>query len=204
MKKIKEEHWIPARYIKGDNGSVLDFTGKYEVSDLGRVRSLNYRNTGKTKELSQVTHECIDGTIYYQVLLSKNNKKYTLHVHRLVLSSFKPEGTEGGYFLGAVCNHKKERSSTSCIDELWNLEWTTQKDNVNTKHRKVLLSKSQTNHPSKSKKVRVTDLTTGKTTVYPSAKEAGRALGINPWTPAMCINQNKGFHKKLGLRFERV
>lgn len=204
MKKIKEEHWKPARYIKGDNSSVLDFTGKYEVSSLGRVRSLNYRRTGKTKELSQVTHECIDGTIYYQVLLSKNNKKYTLQVHRLVLSSFRPKGHSDGYFSGAIINHKVERTPFVCDNSLTNLEWTTQKDNVNTEHRRVLLSKSQTNHPSKSKKVRVTDLTTGKTTVYPSAKEAGRALGINPWTPAMCINQNKGFHKKLGLHFEYV
>lgn len=200
MKKIEEEHWKPARYIKGDNGSALDFTGKYEVSSLGRVRSLNYHRTGKTKVLSQCTHECTDGTIYYQVLLRKGNNRHLLQVHRLVLSSFDPEG----FRPGLIVNHKVERSPFVCDNSSANLEWTTQKDNVNTEHRRTLLSKSQTNHPSKSKKVCVTDLTTGKTTVYPSAKEAGRSLGINPKIPAMCINQNKGFYKKLGLHFEYV
>ena len=199
MKEIKEEHWMPARYIR-PNGTILDFTGLYEVSDLGRVRSLNYRRTGKTKELSQCTFECKDGTIYYQVTLRKGNKRHLLPVHRLVLSTFK----ESEFFEGAIVNHKVERTPFVCDNSLANLEWTTQKDNVNTEHRRTLLSKSQTNHPSKSKRVCVTDFTTWKTTVYPSAKEAGRSLGINPKIPAMCINQNKGFYKKLGLHFEYV
>ena len=199
MKEIKEEHWMPVRYIR-PNGTILDFTGLYEVSDLGRVRSLNYRRTGKTKELSQCTFECKDGTIYYQVTLRKGNKRHLLPVHRLVLSTFK----ESEFFEGAIVNHKVERTPFVCDNSLANLEWTTQKDNVNTEHRRTLLSKSQTNHPSKSKRVCVTDFTTWKTTVYPSAKEAGRSLGINPKIPAMCINQNKGFYKKLGLHFEYV
>lgn len=200
MKEIKEEHWMPARYIRPNN-TMLDFKNHYEVSDLGRVRSLNYRHTGKAKVLSQSTYECKDSdeTIYYQVTLRKDNKRYTLSTHRLVLSSFK----RSEYFPGAVVNHIEARSEI-CDNSLANLEWITQKDNVNTEHCKELQSITHTNHPTKSKRVRVTDLTTGKTTVYPSAKEAGRALGINPKTPAMCINQNKGFHKKLGLHFRYV
>lgn len=204
MKKEQIEVWKPARYIKGDTGSVLDFTGLYEASSFGRVRSLNYHRTGKTKELSQCTFECKDGTIYYYVTLSKDNKRHLLQVHRLVLSSFKPEGTEGGYFPNAVVNHKVERTPFVCDNSLINLEWTTQKDNVNTKHRKESLAIAHTNHPSKSKRILVTDLTTGKTTVYPSAKEAGRSLGINPKIPATRISQHKGFHKKLGLHFAYV
>lgn len=199
MKEIKEECWLAAKYIK-DDGSVLDFTGLYEVSDQGRVRSLNYRRTGKTKELRQGTFECKDGTMYYQVTLRKDNKRHILPTHRLVLSSFK----EREFFTNAVANHKVERTATSCINELSNLEWITYKDNVNTEHRKELQSKAMTNHPSRSKRVRVTNLATNETTVYPSAKEAGRSLGINSRTPAMCINQSKGFHKKLGLHFEYV
>lgn len=197
------ENWMPARYIR-KNGAILDFTGLYEVSDLGRVRSLNYHRTGKAKELNTATYKDIDLSIYYMVMLCKDNKRYLLPVHRLILSSFRPEGHPEGYSLGAVCNHKKERTSTSCINELWNLEWTTQKANVNTEHRRGLQSKAHTNHPSKSKRVRVTDLATGETTVYPSAMEAGRSLGINPKLPAACISNSKGFYKKMNLQFSYI
>lgn len=202
MKKTKEI-WVPARYIR-ENGTILDFTGLYEVSDHGRVKSLNYYRSGKTKILSQCTYENNDGSIFYMVNLRKANKKYMTQVHRLVISSFRPEGTKGGYFLGAVCNHKKERSHTLCINELWNLEWTTQKENVNTEHYKDLQSKAHINHPAKSKRVRVTNLTTSEVTVYPSAREAGRALGINPRTPATRINCHNGFYKKMNLIFSYI
>lgn len=201
MKKNQvTENWMPARYIRED-GSVLDFTGLYEVSSLGRVRSLRF---GKTKILSPGTYENTSGAIYYMVTLRKDGKIYTLQVHRLILSSFRPEGHPEGYSLGAVCNHKKERTSTSCINELWNLEWTTQKANVNTEHCKDLLSKTQINHPAKSKRVRVTDLTTGKVTIYPSAMEAGRALGVNPKLPSSYIHKCKGYYKKRNLHFAHV
>lgn len=200
MKKEQIEVWKPARYIKGDNGSVLDFTGLYEVSSLGKVRSLSYHRTGKTKELSQDTFECKDGTICYQVTLCKDNKRHLLLVHRLVLSTFK----ESEFFEGADCDHIIARSETECINRLDNLRWVTHRQNTSTEHRRTLLSKAHTNHPAKSKHVRVTDLTTGKTTAYPSAREAGRSLGINPKTPAIYINQNKGFYKKLGLHFAYV
>ena len=199
MKKIEEECWMPAKYIR-PNGTVLDFAGLYEVSSLGKVRSLNYKRTGKTKELSQCTFECKDGTIYYQVTLRKGNKRHLLPVHRIVLSTFK----ESEFFEGADCDHIIARSETECINRLDNLRWVTHRQNTSTDHYRALLSKAHTNHPSKSKRVRVTDFATWKTTVYPSAKEAGRSLGINPKIPAMCINQNKGFYKKLGLHFEYV
>lgn len=34
-----KEIWVPAIYIKFD-GTRIDFTGKYEVSNLGRCRSI--------------------------------------------------------------------------------------------------------------------------------------------------------------------
>lgn len=201
MKKNQiTENWVPAVYIRPKDGSVLDFMGLYEVSSLGRVRSMDYHNTGKIKVLSQGTYENSSGAIYYMVTLCLNKKHYTLLTHRLVLSSFKLDD----WFPNAVVDHINHRTSASCDNRLCNLRWVTQQQNVSTEHRKTLLSKVLTNHQSFSKRVRVTNFTTGETTIYPSAREAGRALGINPKLPAAYISKNKGYCKKRNLHFAYV
>lgn len=199
MKEIKER-WMPAKFIR-PNGDVLDFTGLYEVSDQGRVRSLrSYGHAGKAKVRSLSTNNNPDVAMYYQVQLYLNKRRYLLSVHRLVLSSFVPEGFRPGY----IVNHKVERTPFVCDNSLANLEWFTQKDNTNTEHCRETRSKAFTNRKDLSKRVRVTDLTIGKTTVYPSANEAGRALGINPKLPAVYINRCKGYCKKRNLHFAYV
>lgn len=199
MKEIKEERWTAAKYIKDNNGSILDFTGKYEVSDTGKVRSLNYRCTGKTVVLKQHTFECKDGTIYYQVLLRKDNKRHILPTHRLVLSSFKMSE----YFPNAVVNHIEARSEI-CDNSLANLEWITQQQNVSTEHRKELLTKVLTNHPTNSKRVSVTDLATCEVTEYPSTREAERILNLPKGSITAYINQQNGCYKKRQLHFKYV
>ena len=200
MKKNQtKEIWVPAKFIRTD-GEILDFTGLYEVSDQGRVRSLNYNHTGRVRALSQCTNKGKDSTIRYTVWLCKVRKQYNLNVHRLVLSSFK----ESEFFPGAVVNHKVERTAVSCINTLSNLEWVFQKDNNSTEHCREARSKSHTNHPALSKRVKVTDLTTGEVAEYPSAHEAGRVLGINLNVPALCIRNYKGYYRKGNLHFAYV
>lgn len=197
------ENWTPAVYIR-ENGEILDFKGLYEVSSLGRVKSLNYNHTGKAKVMCPQASEGNDGSIYYQVCLHKDGKKYVILVHRLVLSSFDQEG----WSLGAVVNHKIERTPTSCINKLSNLEWTTQKENVNTEHCKELHAASMkgklVNRKDLSKAVKMTDTSTGEVTVYPSTIEAERVLGIPRSTVSQVIKKQKGYYKKLNLHFAYV
>lgn len=193
------ERWVPAKYFRTD-GEILDFTGLYEVSDHGRVRSLNYIHTGKTRMLSLGTIRNKSKYIFYNVMLCFGKKSYTLSVHRLVLSSFK----ESEYKPGLVVDHIVPRTKSCCNNYLSNLRWVSVQQNVSTKHCRTLLSKANTNHPSYSKKVRVTDLTTGEITEYPSAMEAGRSLGIYPTSPAVYINHHNGYYKKRNLRFEYI
>ena len=199
MKEIEEEVWTAAKFIRS-NGTILDFTGLYEVSDLGRVRSLNYSNTGNIKIMSPCAVKCIDETMWYQEILCLDKKRYTLPVHRLVLSSFK----ENEYFPGAVCDHIVARSETSCDNSLSNLHWVSAQQNRNTEHCNVLLTEALTNHLVLSKRVRVTDLTTRESTEFPSAREAGRSLGINPKLPAAYISKCNGYCKKRNLHFAYV
>lgn len=75
MKKINTiECWKP----------VLGYEGLYEVSDLGRVRSLNYLRTGKTKVLSPGMN--LKG--YLHLGLCKDGKRKNFRVNRLVFSAF--------------------------------------------------------------------------------------------------------------------
>ena len=60
------------------------YEGLYKVSNLGRILSLNYRNTGKAKLLNP--YEDTNG--YLKVQLWKNGKPKNCLVHRLVAETF--------------------------------------------------------------------------------------------------------------------
>ena len=60
--------------------------GKYQVSNKGNVRSLNYNNTGKIRNLKIK----INKYGFSEVKLSKNNKAKDFMVARLVAEAFIP------------------------------------------------------------------------------------------------------------------
>lgn len=92
------------------------YEGLYEVSNTGKVRSLNYNKTGKTKELSFETSRCG----YHRVRLY-NGKTKAFYVHRLVYYSFFPSDDRK-----LQVNHKDEDKTNNHID---NLELLTPKEN---------------------------------------------------------------------------
>lgn len=99
---------------------ILGYEGKYQVSDLGNVRSLNYCNTKKSKNLKPGGSP--NG--YFGVTLSngKSSSKRRFLVHRLVMITFNPSGMK------AQVNHINEIKSDN---RLSNLEWVTAKENCN-------------------------------------------------------------------------
>lgn len=60
------------------------YEGKYQVSNTGKVRSLNFNNSHKIQELKQK----INRYGYYEVKLSKNNKTKDFLVSTLVAKAF--------------------------------------------------------------------------------------------------------------------
>jgi len=86
----------------------------YQVSNLGRIRSLKTYKILKLKKNK-------DG--YLVVCLCKYSKKHTIFVHRLVAKAFVPN-----YNNYTVINHKDEDKTNNIYT---NLEWCTQKYNVN-------------------------------------------------------------------------
>lgn len=95
--------------------------GLYEVSNTGKVRSLNYGNAGVTKELKLSTEK---QTGYVKVGLKDYNGKWRLClVHRLVAKAFIPNPNSF-----PCINHKDEDKTNN---NACNLEWCTYKYNSN-------------------------------------------------------------------------
>lgn len=110
-----EEIWKP----------IPGYEGYYEISNLGRVKSLPVpkptRNGGffLTKEAIKKPYPQADG--YLQIGLSKQGKKKSYLLHRLVGLAFIPGDTS------LEINHKDFNRQNCRAD---NLEWATRLDNV--------------------------------------------------------------------------
>ena len=106
------ENWKP----------VVGFEDRYEVSDLGRVKSLNYRGSTMKIRIMKATPNYAG---YLVITLGKDHKQY--RVGRLVLESFVgpcPENQE-------CCHDDGDRGN----NKLNNLRWGTSIDNGNDKRR---------------------------------------------------------------------
>ena len=92
---------------------IQGYEGLYQVSNLGNVRSLNWRNTGEVRNLYLKPHK--QG--YLQVELHKDSERKMFTVHRLVAVHFVE-----GFDKDKVVNHKNENKTDNRSD---NLEWVS-------------------------------------------------------------------------------
>lgn len=112
--------YLPSIIYKGDDNmdketwkDISGYEGLYQVSNLGNVRSLNYKHTNKIKLL---TPENNRGYLRYQL----KGKHYS--AHKLVAMTFIPNPnnlTQINHIDGNKHNNKVE-----------NLEWCTPKENT--------------------------------------------------------------------------
>ena len=170
-KGIEMEKW---KAIKG-------YEGKYEVSNLGNVRSLNYHRMGFTKVLTPRKGT----TGYLRVQLSKNCINKTVNVHRLVAETFldNPENLPS-------INHKDENKTNNNVENLefctvaYNNAYGTHNERVGMTHR---------NRKDQSKPIIAIDKD-GNETYFPSIKEAERLWGVD----------HSGVCKVLKGKYERM
>ena len=103
--------------------NIKGYEGLYQVSNFGRVKSLNYHRTGKEVLMKPGRFVMKSGNAYYGVKLYKDSKMNVKLVHRLVAEAFIPNPNN----LPQV-NHKDENGLNNRVD---NLEWCTRKYNTN-------------------------------------------------------------------------
>lgn len=99
---------------------IKGYEGKYQVSNLGRVKSLP-RYTGHGMRKMRILKYGFNGG-YRQVVLCKNGKMKSQKIHRLVACAFLPNKDDT-----LVVNHKDGNKENNHVE---NLEWCTRQENV--------------------------------------------------------------------------
>ena len=190
MKKMKDiEIWRTPIY----KGEIYD---NYQVSNFGRILSLNYNHTGNPNLLKPTKNK--DG--YLNVELRKNGKRKTFKVHRLVAETFLPNTDN----LPQV-NHKIEGDEGKKINmvffnedgtvnkEKTTIEWCDGKYNHNYGTINERISKANTNG-KQSKPVLQFTLDGEFIREWESTMECGRN-GFNRGHVADCCRGERKTHK---------
>lgn len=164
---------------------VVGYEGLYEVSSMGRVKSLKRTvigKDGKTREIKEKLLTQTDSNGYLYVTLSDHGECRAFPVHRLVATAFIPNPEN----LSDV-NHKDEDKTNNSVD---NLEWMSHKDNLNYGTYKERMALAV------SKPVSQIDKKTGVIiAIYPGQKFAEEATGINYSCISACC---RGVSKSAG------
>ena len=109
---MKEELW---KDIEG-------YEGLYQISNYGRIKSLKFKNNVcERKRVLIMKPNLRNG--YFVINLRKNTKRKNFQVHRLVAQAFIKNP-----FNYPIVNHIDFNRQNNIVD---NLEWCTQKQNVN-------------------------------------------------------------------------
>lgn len=99
--------------------AVRGYEGLYEISNLGRVRSLDRYVTGKDDTQRKIKGIMIKPTLdragYTKVHLSVDNKKTMFRVHKLVAEHFIEKPLEGEWWV----NRKDGDRTNNRVDNLY-------------------------------------------------------------------------------------
>ena len=190
-----EEIWKNIGIIKG-----IDYTGLYQVSNYGQVRSLDryvFDKIGRRHFYKGIIREPnINKHGYLFINLSKYNKDIVIAINRLVALTFDlpiPEELKDIPIEDLEVDHIDGNRANNNI---LNLRWVDHYGNMQNpikrqrlsnslKGRKILEEwkeksrKARTNHPSFSKAVLQYDLDGNFIKEYPSSNEAARQLHIS-------------------------
>lgn len=114
---------------------IKGFEGAYQVSNLGRVRSLDRKNSRGQKIRGKVLQEQNNtkGYLYISLYKGSRDKRENRYIHRLVAEAFIPP------FNGETVNHKDGDKNNNVIS---NLEWATQSENIKHAYENNLIKRA--------------------------------------------------------------
>lgn len=172
---------------------IPDYEGLYQVSDLGRVKTLNYKRSGKEKILIPT----IGKNGYKVVTLTKNGKQRKYYIHRLVAMAMIENPFPDKW---VQVNHRDEDKMNNRVE---NLEWCSASYNTNYgTGPKRRLDNRHTDGITLSiqcgRSYKVLCVETGE--VFMSTRDVERKLGYDYSNIASCCRGNQktsyGYHWK--------
>lgn len=143
---------------------------RYEISNTGKIRSLNYKRTGKTRELIPAP----DPKGYLKTMILIAGRYKTVKIHRLVAEAFIPNPENK-----PQVNHKDGNKENNAVD---NLEWVTNIVNAHHAIEHGLFSnsyKATADANSRRKKQVIATDSNGQRIVFDSISEASRRLNVS-------------------------
>ena len=182
MDKKVFEQWKP----------IVGYEGLYEVSNLGRVKSVERTRKGKCGSTCRIKEKILKPTKnsggYFKVDLWKNNKRKACEVHRLVAEAFIPNPDPEKY---GIINHKIEGDEGKLINTVENLEWCDYDYNNNYGTGNERRAKALTNRSDLSKIVYQYNTTHELVKEWSSAHEIERQMGWSSGNISACCNGKK-------------
>ena len=172
---------------------VVGYEDLYEVSNLGRVKSLNYNHSGKEGMLKP-SH---DGDGYLRVKLCKNGEESTRRVHILVMRAFVgkcPDGHEIDHYDWNRKNNRLENLSyqpKGVNRARRSPEWyKTTAEAAKKLHQDPEWQKNNAEAVRKARCKPVDQYTLDGAFVktWSSTREAARELGLTPANICHCLN----------------
>lgn len=174
--------------------SIRGYEGLYEISSLGRVRSLDRKvkvNYGieHYKTLKGVVLKCQkDRYGYLYIPLSKNGHKQKLKVHRLVAEAFIPNPNNK-----PCIDHINTIKDDNRVE---NLRWVTYEENMNNELTLKNIKGCQVGDKSSCSKSVVQISLDGKIIKrYGSIRETTRETGFDKRYISKCCNGKKEMYK---------
>ena len=166
-----------------------NYEGLYQVSNLGRAKSLDRYIKGKGHSLQlkkgRILKPMKDNNGYLKVRLCNGEKSKTFNLHRLVAEAFIDNPDNLPYV-----NHKDENKTNNVVT---NLEWCDRSYNNNYGTRNKRISEKMTNGKL-SKPVLQYDLEGNLIREWASACECGRN-GFDTGAVNACCNNKYKFEK---------
>lgn len=163
---------------------VKGYEGYYQVSNKGRVKSLNRISAQNHVMPEKILKQDVSVLGYCQVTFYKDGKKKREKVHRLAAFMFLTN--ENNY---PQINHKDENPSNNNVD---NLEWCTQAYNnlYNDRHKRIGKKMERAIYVIKDE----------RKSLYDSGRKASKILGLTEASVYRCLRGELNTHK--GYTFE--
>ena len=169
---------------------ISGYAGIYQISSLGRVKSLSRISNNRTLSEKLLTPS-LSNSGYACICLSNNKYKKYSFIHRIIAQSFIPNP------MGKKqVNHIDGVKANNSID---NLEWATNSENQKHAYKNNLnrISELQKKRTSEAKSSSVID--TESNIIYSSIREALKTVSI-PYS-TLCTMLRGEIENKTSLRF---